>query len=332
MQNFLVTGATGFVGSNLISALVAAHGPSSVTAMVHEELSEREQARFEVLRKLGVQLLRVDLMTLHKSHMEAPAFDIVYHLAAYAETETPSDCMRVNDIGTLNLLNWLNDHLKGKRFIFTGSLASVDRCCARGPLNESTECSPITSYGKTKLAAEEMIRARRAELGYDYTILRLCTVLGKGYRPGGMFGVFPQMLARNALPTRFNWPGRTSFIDVSDLVQILFSVPTLPETANELYVVSNGEDPSFDQLLDQMAAVLGLRRDKIKLPEWFWLFSCRIAWFFASTRWTPYRLQILCWRLGLMISDGIYADSAKLNAVIPIKYRSIVDGLRGAYA
>jgi UDP-glucose 4-epimerase len=331
-MKFLVTGATGFVGSNLINALVAAHGADSVTAMAHEELSKREQERLETLRTLGVRLVRGDLMTLHKGSMEVPFFDVVYHLAAYTETETSSERMSVNNVGTGNLLEWLSESLPGKRFIYTGTLASADRFCPTGPLSETTPCTPKTAYGQSKLAAENAIRSCRAKFGYDYTILRVCTVLGKGYRPGGMFGVFPQMLARNALPTRFNWPGRTSFITVTDLVKILLAVPSRSQTANELYVVSNGEDPSFDKLLDQMAAVLALRREKIKLPPWFWSLTCRIVWLAALIRCTPYRLQILCWRLGHMISDGMYADAAKLNAVIPIAYQTIEDGLRQAYS
>jgi UDP-glucose 4-epimerase len=331
-MRFLVTGATGFVGSNLINALVAAHGADAVTAVAHEELSEGEKERLETLRKLGVRLVRGDLMTLHKGSMAVPAFDVVYHLAAYTETETLSERMSVNNVGTGNLLEWLSESLPGKRFIYTGTLASVDRLCPSGPLDETAPCTPKTAYGQSKLAAEDVIRSCRAKFGYDYTVLRVCTVLGKGYRPGGMFGVFPQMLARRALPTRLNWPGQTSFIEISDLVQILFSVPTLPQTANELYVVSNGEDPSFDKLLDQMAAMLGLSRNKIELPKWFWSLTCRIVWLVASTRLTPYRLQILCWRLGHMISDDMNVDAAKLNAVIPITYQTIEDGLRQAYS
>lgn len=330
-MRFLVTGATGFIGSNLACALAAAHGARAVTAFVHDESDNRESERLEMLRNLGVRLVRGDLMALRSRSLAVPEFDVVYHLAAYTETERLSTRMASNDAGTRNLLEWLSDKLTGKRLIFTGTLASVDRDFPTGPLDEATPCHPKTAYGRGKLAAEDAIRSGRTLFGYDYTILRVCTAMGRGYRPGGMFGVFPEMLARGAWAARLNWPGRSSFITVTDLVEILISVPHISTTANELYVVSNGEDPSFDELLDQMAGALDIPRKKINLPAWAWHLAWRAVWLGAASPLLPYRFQILCWRLGHMIRDGMFANAGKLNAQLVIKYQSIGEGLRQTY-
>src|SRR6185436_15889146 len=127
------------------------------------------------------------------------------------------------------------------------------------PITETTLCSPKIPYGRTKLLAEDCIRSGHARLGFDYTILRLCTIIGPGFRPGGMFGRCPELLAKNKLPARLNWPGRVSFLSINDLTRILLAVAILPEAANQLFVLSNGENPTFDELLEQMARVLGLK-------------------------------------------------------------------------
>jgi hypothetical protein len=147
-----------------------------------------------------------------------------------------------------------------------------------------------------------------------------------------MFDVFPQLLHKNALATRLNWPGRTSLLCLSDLIEILITVPQFPQTRNELYLVSNGEAPRFDQLLDQIAHTLNLEREQVALPRWLWESIGIVALLGSSSAFIPHSLRTFCWRVSLMIYDGIYADSSKLNAVLKPSYRSLASGLREAYA
>src|SRR5262249_38786663 len=179
--------------------------------------------------------------------------------------------------------------------------------------------------------AEQIIQAQSSHLNFDYTILRLCTILGHGFRSGGMFDVFPQLLRKKALATRLNWPGRTSLLCLSDLIKILILVPQFPQTRNELYLISNGEDPTFDQLLDSIAHALNLERERIALPRWLWDSVGTVALLGSSSALIPYGLRTFCWRVSLMVYDGIYADSSKLNAVLKPSYRFLEWGLRKAY-
>lgn len=328
----LITGASGFIGANLVEALVARQGPRAVIALVAPDLRPIEQERLVRLRALGVRILTCDLLRLSERGLEVPQFDILYHLAAYTETETSSPQMRVNSEGTRHLLDWLGSSLRGKRLVFTGTMASYDRDRPWGPIDERTPCTPRTPYGITKLLAEAAIRSRAAELGYTFTILRLCTVLGPEYRAGGMFGIFPQMLAAGSLATRLNWPGKTSIVAVVDVVNILLAIPGLQQARNELYVVSNGEDPSFDQLLAVIASVLGLPRRRILFPRRLWRLLFHILWPIAGSALAPYRFRVFCWRVCNMIGDGMYASSRKLDALTGWGYRSIEDSLRQAFA
>lgn len=330
-RTFFVTGATGFVGGHLLAALIARHGAASVTALAHTRRGPRDEKSFASLKQQGVGILECDLLELSTLNRLRPRFDVVYHLAAFAETETPGDLFRVNSEGTEALLDWLGPSLRGKRFVYTGTLASVDRDRPVGPITEATPCTPKTAYGQTKLLGEESICSRHAGLGFDYTILRLCTIIGRGYRPGGMFGQCPELLEKNKLAARLNWPGRVSFLGVNDLVRILLAVPVLPESANELFVLSNGENPTFDELLETMAGVLGTKRNRLELPAWFWQLAASVAWPLAGSKLAPYRLRNLCWRAAHIIRDGLCADSAKLDNLLGNRYQSVLDALRETY-
>lgn len=164
--------------------------------MANVHLKPTEESFLQALNKQKIRVIQCDLLDLPKLDIRVPSFDVIYHLAAYVETEKASSRIAVNAAGTKNLLDWLGPSFLRKRLVYTGTLASMDRRGRPvGPMSESTPCFPKTSYGRTKLEAEQIIRAQSSHLGFDYTILRLCTILGRDFRSGGMFDVFPQLLA-----------------------------------------------------------------------------------------------------------------------------------------
>jgi len=329
--NFCVTGASGFIGRHLVTALVAAHGPQAVTALVPVRPGDTEKAALDHFQQLGVEVFAWDLLRPPEAGRSPPPCDVLYHLAGYAVTEDPRGPFEVNSEGTRNLLDWLGPNFRGKRIIYTSTLASVDKADAHAAITESTPCAPVTPYGRTKLEGENIIRARATEYGGTFTILRLCTIIGPGFRPGGMFGVFPELLRRNALATRLNWPGRVSFLDVSDLVRLLLAMPTRPEARNEIYVTANGGQNTFDQVLEEIAATLRIKRRRMVLPPIFWKILGAFAWRAARVPALPYRARIFCWRVSHLVQDGLFADATRLNSLLGGPFRSTQDSLREIY-
>ena len=331
MPRFLISGATGFIGHHLVRALIEQDGAERITTLVHTSDRRQEGDYLEEQTRAGVRAIACDLLKLPRMDVPVPDFDVLYHLAAHAETEDARGPFHVNSDGTRNLLTWLGGSLKGKRVIYTGTLASIDRDRAVGPATEETPCTPKTPYGKTKLEAEKIVNSMSRTHGFDYTTLRLCTIIGRGFRKGGMFGVFPRMLANGSIAARLKWPGRASFLSMADLVQILLKLPQVRETRNQMYVLSNGEEPTFDQFLDQMAQIFSAERKRIALPAPIWRMIRQMAWCVASIPVTPHALRNGCWRMSHLISDGLLADSSKLNRILSIKYQPVVDALRDAY-
>jgi nucleoside-diphosphate-sugar epimerase len=330
-RRYLVTGATGFIGRHLVEALIGQAGPAAVTALVHVRRHAAEGQLLRSWQAAGIRLIECDLLELPRCGLRPPEFDVVYHLAGHTQTELPSDNYRVNSEGTLKLLRWLAAGLRGKRFIHAATLASVDHPIWGRPANEHTVCQPRTPYGRTKLAGEDHVRRLHLEIGFDYTILRLCTIIGAGYRPSGMLGILPALLARNALATRLDWPGRVSFLSIEDLVRVFIALPDIAQTRNELYVVSNGENPTFDELLDEMATILGVTRDRLRIPTWLWRFLGVVVWRVTGIPGIPHRAQSWCWRVSHMIYGGICADGSKLNSLLGFRYQSFRTSLRNIY-
>jgi nucleoside-diphosphate-sugar epimerase len=146
-----------------------------------------------------------------------------------------------------------------------------------------------------------------------------------------MFGVFPTLLRRGALATRLNWPGRASFLAVRDLVQILLALPECDAEADTLYVTGNDELLSFDQLLDLLARVLGIRRRRLVFPQWFWRSARRLAWVGARFPLAGARARVFCWRVSHLCGDGLLADASRLNQSLRLRLQSVEQTLYELY-
>lgn len=334
-MKYLVTGASGLVGCELTLALSQRYGPQSVVALIGPPHSPLEEERKGRLSACGVHTLELDLLGDPVVGPVLPEFDVLFHLAAYTRTEEDSPDVRVNDRGTDRLLRSLQPRLGGTRVVFTSSLLVTDPALDAsgrmpGPVIAGTPCTPKTPYGRTKLRAEAIVKEYAARLGFNYTIFRLCTVYGPGYRAGGMFDIVPSLLQKGSWLVRVNWPGRISLIDVGDLCRILLDSALSPETANRTFLVSSGEDPTMGGIMAQIAAVLGMPRRPIALSPAARAMAGRLL--AKPALWThlPYPLMISAWRASMMIG-GLYCDGSELTKSLNATYRPWQEGFRDMY-
>ncbi len=158
----LITGASGYLGSNLAHDLA---GEFEVVGSYHSRLIEIP----------GVQMVQTDLVDLASvdSVIEKHSPDLIVHCAAQADIgaaqERPTEAEQINRIGTENLLA----SLPPEAYVIHISTDNVYDG-TKGWYDESDEPAPIHTYGKTKLAAEEAVR----RFGGDWSILRVTLLYG----------------------------------------------------------------------------------------------------------------------------------------------------------
>jgi nucleoside-diphosphate-sugar epimerase len=324
----LVTGATGFVGARLIDRLLARYPASSITCLVRPSTAQKELAALARLRLAGVRIIEGDLNRSEVSDETAPPFSLVFHLAANIDTSAPVAALSVNDVGTLHLLSWLGEGGRGARVVYASSIAVLDRNRpADGPLNESSPCVPRTEYGRTKLRGEQAIQALAPPMGYQYTIFRLATVYGPGAKADGLFDLLFKLTARHSLVARLNWPGRTSIVHVDDVSAMMVGLSQRKEAENEIYCVANPTAPTVGALADQIAHLSPNPVEPIELPAWVWSVSRSLAWTRAAQLLGAVVAQTTFWRLTLMVDDGFWFDTQKLQAVWSEPVKNLAEGL-----
>jgi len=295
----------------------------------------KERSRRQTLEEAGFDVVRYDILSRALDVLEQiKPFDVLIHLATFAETETNSEELdRVNDLGTERLLENLRSLLPRTRVVFTSSLAVVDRAFPDNiPQGEEYPCTPRTRYGRSKLRAESIVRRHAEEIGFEWTILRLPTVFGPNYRPGGLFDQIADSLRRGTLVARLAWPGRIGLVYVDDVVNTLIAVASHEAGRNSLYVLSSGLAPTLDELNDRVAEVLGIHRRRIQLPGIVWASMRRLVWVPGVVSIPIYRLHNLFWRLSLILIDGMVGDGRNLNSRIPVTFTGLEEGLKATFA
>jgi UDP-glucose 4-epimerase len=312
--NVLVTGGTGFIGSRLIKQLRSQIPGANIACLVRR--STTSEAEFNSLRAAGVHIIEGDLDDPSVSREPAPPADRVYHLAANIDTGLGESELRVNDLGTEYLLRWLAPVSRGMRIIYTSTVAVHDRDgVASGPITETSPFTPRTPYGVTKLRGEEIITSGAEAGGYAWTILRLATVYGPASKPGGIFDSLFAMTAAGSLGARIAWPGLISIIHVDDVASLLVDIADRPGTANEVFCVANPGAPNVGELAQHIGIVSGHPVRPLQLPNWTWSLIRRLIWHRGVQFLIPKRAALAFWRLSLIVDDGFWYDTRKLQRV-----------------
>lgn len=178
----LVTGGCGYIGSHTVLALQA----RGAKPVVIDDLSNGD----ERLLAPGVPLLRGDCgdKSLLGKAYAAHRFDAMIHFAGKIIVEEsisqPGDYYRANTVAAHSLLEFAAEHRVP--LVFSSTAAVYGAPATEGLIQESAALSPISPYGRSKLATEWMIRDFSAAYGVPFAILRYFNVVGAD--PAGRAG------------------------------------------------------------------------------------------------------------------------------------------------
>jgi len=321
----LITGASGFVGHQLAKLLLR-HG-TSVIACIGPSPSPLESWRIRELEKLSVPMVDLDLRRERPFDVAPEDWDTLFHLASYVKTEVASDDVRVNDEGTRRMLGQLS--LGGKRIVYSSTLAVADNAPG-GNITPDLRCAPRTEYGRTKLAAERIVARAGDQHRAGWTILRLPTLYGPGYRPGGLFDVLLRLLRRRHPLARLDWPGRIALMAVDDAAEMIRRTASTPETLRQLYLASSNENPAVHELARAIAEADGAPYEAIHVAGPIKALL-GLAAGVLQLQGLPHVLQVTAWRTQLLL-DGLYCDGSPLTDLLGLTFRDWREGVRRMYA
>jgi UDP-glucose 4-epimerase len=248
----LVTGASGFIGSALTSAL----------ANAGHRVRAASRKRTEGVAVPGIEWM--ELPDLEREVDWKPLLediDVVIHLAAIAHRShiDSGQYARANRLATANLARSCAKH-GVKRIIFMSSIGAQAGSAADSVVTERDEPWPITAYDRAKLAAEEEIR----RAGVPFTILRPVIVYG----PGAKANIALMMrIASLPVPLPFgSFKNRRSLLSIDNLVEAVMVCLDNPETINRTFIVCDPEPITLAEMLATMREAAGRSPRLVPVP------------------------------------------------------------------
>jgi UDP-glucuronate 4-epimerase len=252
-MRYVVTGAAGFIGSQLGEALVAAgHEVVGVDCFTDfYDLAEKEE------NARGLDVRRLDLA---EEPLDIVGVDGVFHLAAQAGVRSFGDVfplyLRRNILATQRVLEAAA--AAGVRVVLASS-SSVYGEAETYPTPEDTVPRPISPYGITKLACEHLAHAYEAGFGADAVVLRYFTVYGPRQRPDMFFRrVCEALPAGSTFEIYGSGEQSRSFTYVGDVVAATIAAMERAP-AGAVYNVGGGEEASMLEAIALLERISGRR-------------------------------------------------------------------------
>ena len=167
MQKVLVTGATGFIGIEVSRQLA--------DRKMRPRLMVRRPVRGLMLRKLDAEIMQADIRSPKSLRRILNGIDTVIHLGARAAFESYSRLYPSIVQGSQNLMHAAIE-AGVETFVYGGSLLVYGDTA--NPIDQGTDPSPMSGYGRAKLEAELHLEKLAAEAGIKFVSLRLPHVYG----------------------------------------------------------------------------------------------------------------------------------------------------------
>lgn len=261
-MHFLVTGAAGFIGSQVCERLLAqghqVRGIDCFTDYYSRKLKELnlEQAQshnaFDFVEQ---DIVNADLAKL------LDGVDVVIHLAAQAGVRASWGANFTiythNNILSTQALLEAGKSGAFKRMVYASS-SSVYGDTQDLPMREESACWPVSPYGVTKLAAEHLCGLYYRNFGVDTVSLRYFTVYGPRQRPDMAFHRFIKALLTGGEIRLFGDGGQSrDFTFVSDIVDATIAAAAAADVAGQVFNIGGGARVTVNQVIAWLEEITG---------------------------------------------------------------------------
>ena len=258
MANYLVTGGGGFIGSNLVRALLKAG--HSVRVLDNFETGKRENLE-EI--KDRIDLIEGDIRDPDTCAAACKDMEVVLHQAALGSVPRsvadPATSNAVNVGGTVNML-WAAKEAKCRRFVFAASSAAYGES-PQLPKQEDMMPAPISPYGVTKLTCEHYCRVFYLNYGLETFSLRYFNVFGPRQDPNSQYAAvipkFVSALLHGERPVVFGDGEQTrDFTYIDNVIQANLLAAEAPNAQGQVINIACHDQISLNRILDILRELL----------------------------------------------------------------------------
>ncbi len=265
----VVTGANGFVGSHLVDYLLGKG--DEVHCLV------RKSSNLRWLEGKNVVIHDSGLFDKDELKKVLNNVDYLYHVAGVVKAKKEEGYFKGNVETTRNLLDTALEVAPNiKRILIVSSLTASGPAKLDNPVTEDTPPHPITTYGRSKLAQEELAKTYMNKL--PITIVRPPAIYGE--RDTEIYLFFKTY--QKGLMSLIGFSKKElSLIYVKDLVNGMYLAATNEKAKSEIYFISSTEFYTWPQIGETLQKIINKRAITLRLPHTLVYGIAAIAQFFS---------------------------------------------------
>ena len=288
--NILVTGATGFIGSRLLSSLIKKG--YSVKALSRNPRTSEDNLKF----------VKADLFNQKEVELALEGVEIAYYLVHSME-------------GTKS--HWkefaARERLQAQNFLMAATKAGVKRIIYLGGLvNESLELSP---HMKSRKEVGEIL----ASGDIPVTQLRASLIIGAG---GGSYAMLRYLVERLRIMVCPKWvKSLAQPIAVDDVIEYLIGCMEKPETTGKIFDIGGPEKLTYEELMRLYSAYLNKNLFVIQIP----FLTTRLSSYWVDLI-TPVKASLARPLIDSLVHDTVVKDDS-IRKIIPIPLKSVREAI-----
>ncbi len=254
MIKIFVTGSTGFIGSHLVERLIKKG--YRVKCLV------RKHSNNKWLKKLPVEYVYGDLFDVEPLRKAISDVQYIYHIAGVTASRTKRGYYLGNQEATKVLLKAAETNSNLKRFVLAGSLSAVGPSTDGKTVNEESKLQPITTYGKSKLAAEKEVLSFQDKI--PFTIVRIPAVYGP--RDTATLDFFKTV--NNGIIPLVGFKNKyVNILHVDDVVDGLILAGEHPDAVGKTYFIGSDKAYTWEDIGKVTQEIIHRKTIKVRIPE-----------------------------------------------------------------
>ena len=274
LNNVLITGGAGFIGSTLADTLLKENCKvicvDNFCDYYSPELKRKNIANS--LLNSNYKLYEADIENLEELEkiFSENKIDIIVHLAARAgvrpSIEKPVEYMQTNVMGTVNILELMKKY--GVKKMCMASSSSVYGNCKAEKFSEDLNVRrPISPYAASKSACEQICYTYHHLYDLNIVMLRYFTVFGPRQRPDLAINKFVNLI-RNNQPINMYGDGSSirDYTYIDDIVSGTISAMKYDKTGYEIFNLGGGNPVSLVDMISTIETILGKKAIINKMP------------------------------------------------------------------
>lgn len=265
----VVTGANGFVGSHLVDLLLSRE--------YRVRCITRKTSNLKWLDGKNVEIVDSGLSDKDGLREALRGADYIFHIAGVVKSKKPEGYFKGNVDNTRSLLDAALEYKNSlKRFVILSSQTAVGPSVNEIPVTEEDEPHPITTYGRSKLAQEMLVKEYKDQI--PVTIIRAPAVYGE--RDTEIL-IFFKTFSQGLFTTIGFDKKLISLIHVIDLVNGIILAAQHPAAAGRTYFISSEKFYTWEEIGELTKKIMHKRPIHVKVPHFIVFTIAAIAQFFA---------------------------------------------------